>query len=141
MLRYSTTTMIPASIQLFRWSLKRIRPVMCTIALGLVAPSCFFSTCKTLLLVKTAIFCEFNQQLPTNPFISGDISLNPGPLTQSQSVKSKDILDRLYPTLYGELSSSKGLEIGHLNVNGCFAPQFWVLLRLKTHQENNVNGI
>lgn len=68
-LRYSTTAIIPASIQLFRWSLKRIRPVMCTIALGLVTPSCFFSTCKTLLLVKTAILCEFNQQLPTNPFI------------------------------------------------------------------------
>ena len=74
-------------------------------------------------------------------FISADISLNPGLLTQSQSAKSKDILDRLYPTLCGELSSSKGLEIGHLNVNGCFTPRFWVLLRLKTHQEDNVKGI
>lgn len=51
-------------------------------------------------------------------FISGDISLNPGPLTRSQSAKSKDISDRLYPILLGELSSFKGLKIGHLNVNG-----------------------
>ena len=33
-------------------------------------------------------------------------------------MKSKDISDRLYPTLHGDLSSSKGLRIGHLNVNG-----------------------
>lgn len=51
-------------------------------------------------------------------FISSDISLNPGPHTRSQSAKSKVISDRLYPTLHGELSSSKGLNLGHLNVNG-----------------------
>ena len=51
-------------------------------------------------------------------FISGDISVNPGPLTRSQSAKSKDITDRLYPSLHGELSSFKGLKIGRLNVNG-----------------------
>ena len=50
--------------------------------------------------------------------ISGDISLIPGPLTRSQSAKSKDISDRLYPTLDGELSSSKCLKIGHWNING-----------------------
>ena len=51
-------------------------------------------------------------------FISGDISLNPGPLTRSQSAKSKDVSDRLCPTLHGERSSSKGLKIGHWNING-----------------------
>ena len=51
-------------------------------------------------------------------FISGDISCNPGPLTRSQSAKSKGISDRLHPILHGELSSFKGLKIGHLNVNG-----------------------
>jgi hypothetical protein len=51
-------------------------------------------------------------------FISGDVSLNPGPVTRSQSAKLKIISDRLYPTLQGELSFSKGLKLGHLNSNG-----------------------
>ena len=29
----------------------------------------FFATCKRFLLVKAAILCEFNLQLPTDPFI------------------------------------------------------------------------
>ena len=60
------------------------------------------------------------------------VSLNPGPLTRSQSVRSKDVLDQLYPTLHGELSSSKGLKICHLNINGRLGKIHEVKVLLRT---------
>ena len=34
-----------------------------------------------------------------------------------------------------------GMLDGEQNLPYCFVPRFWVLLGLKTYQENNVNGI
>ena len=74
---------------------------------------------------------------------SGDISLNPGPVTRSHSASLKSA-ECLYPHLRSELSTLKGLKLGHLNCNGLlgkiievkallFAIKFDILAITETH--------
>ena len=85
----------------------------------------------------------------TRLLTSGDVSLNPGPITRSQSARLKSASECLYPHLRSELSTLKGLKFGHLNCNGLlgkiievkallFAVKFDILAISETHLRSSI---
>ena len=85
----------------------------------------------------------------TRLLTSGVVSLNPGPTTRSQSARLKSASECLYPHLRSELSTLKGLKLGHLNCNGLlgkivevkallFAVKFDILAISETHLRSSI---
>ena len=85
----------------------------------------------------------------TRLLTSGDVSPNPGPITRSQSARLKSASECLYPHLRSELSTLKGLKLGHLNCNGLlgkiievkallFAVKFDILAISETHLRSSI---
>ena len=108
-------------------------------------PFCFFPRVKGFISSRQQYYANSTSSFQQiRLFISGDVSLNPGPVTRSQSARLQTLSDRLYPSLEIELSPHKGLKPAHLTINGLlgkihevkailFSLKFDVLAITETH--------